>query len=408
MTTTVIVVGIVLGILVYKSWRFFVRALSGHRLDLWQTAPWHPVSTDGQQAFGFETVITVWNSSPSRECILTDATATLTLVERQHALAAPRSSSEVTIRHPRGCQPHGYWEAFVLAPNTSVALAVHLTHTAWADLQQLHALVVKIRLSAYGVYGVQQHPLYMVIDPHTLPFCEPHHTVAVPAHIPQAWQRVEHCADVLPIRTHLLSPGDDIADVVQAYVMPVAQPGDILAIAESALAIIQGRLRHIDEVRPGVLARLGCVLFPTTTSFGRPEGLQVLLETIGRPRFVVAMVVGQIAKQLRIRGVFYQCAGEQASLIDDVSGTLPPYDKFIVLGPERTPETCQMLKQLTHLDVAIVDICDIARNNRIVAHTAGTNAAFLLKALQGNPAGNGAEQTPLVLIRPWRQASQQE
>ena len=91
-----------------------------------------------------------------------------------------------------------------------------------------------------------------------------------------------------------------------------------------------------------------------------------------------------------------------------MSGTLPPYDKFIVLGPEQTLETCQMLKQLTYLDVAIVDICDIARNNRIVAHTAGTNVAFLLKALQGNPAGNGAEQTPLVLIRPWRQASQQE
>ena len=91
--------------------------------------------------------------------------------------------------------------------------------------------------------------------------------------------------------------------------MPVAQRGDILAIAESALAIIQGRLMHIDEVRPGILARLGCVLFPTTTSFGRPEGLQVLLETIGRPRFVVAMVLGQIAKRLHIRGVFYTVRG---------------------------------------------------------------------------------------------------
>jgi hypothetical protein len=196
-------------------------------------------------------VLKVRNSSPSREFILTDTAATLTLVERQHALATPLSSPEVTIRHPRGCQPHGYWEAFVLAPNTSVALAVYLQHIARADLQQLHALVVKIRLSAYGVYGVQHHPLYMVIDPHTLPFCAPHHTVAVPAHTPQAWQRVEHCADVLPIRTHLLSTGDHVADVVKAYVMPVAQPGDILTIAESALAIIQGALGILTRYDPG-------------------------------------------------------------------------------------------------------------------------------------------------------------
>lgn len=81
MTTTVIVVGIILSIVVYKSGRFFVRALSGHRLALWQTEPWHLVKTDGQQAWCFETVITVWNHSQSREYILTDAQATLTLVE---------------------------------------------------------------------------------------------------------------------------------------------------------------------------------------------------------------------------------------------------------------------------------------------------------------------------------------
>lgn len=274
----------------------------------------------------------------------------------------------------------------------------------WEHCQHLHALVVKVSLSAYGVYGVQQHPLYLVVDPHTLPFCEPHN--AAPARPPLAWRHMDDCIDVVPIRTHLLVPGEDLTDVVQAYVMPVAQPGDIVAIAESALAIIQGRIVHMDEVRPGILARLGCVLFPTTTSFGRTEGLQVLLETIGRQRFVVAMVLGQIAQRLKIRGVFYKYAGEQAPLIEDVSGTLPPYDKFIVLGPEQTQETCRMLKQLTHLEVAIVDICDIARNNRILAHTEGTRAAFLLQALRQNPGGNAAEQTPLVLIRPSKHASQ--
>jgi hypothetical protein len=100
MTALVLGVGIVLSILIYKSGRFFVRALSGHRLDLQTTAQWHPVRTDGHHAWCFETVITVCNRSPSREFILIGATATLTLVERPHTLATQHASPDVTICHP--------------------------------------------------------------------------------------------------------------------------------------------------------------------------------------------------------------------------------------------------------------------------------------------------------------------
>ena len=35
-----------------------------------------------------------------------------------------------------------------------------------------------------------------------------------------------------------------------------------------------------------------------------------------------------------IKGIFYRLAGKQARLIDDITGTTPPYDKSIVLGPK--------------------------------------------------------------------------
>ena len=38
---------------------------------------------------------------------------------------------------------------------------------------------------------------------------------------------------------------------------------------------------------------------------------------------------------------FYRLAGDQARLIDDITGTTPPYDQTIVLGPERTVAFCE-------------------------------------------------------------------
>ncbi len=45
------------------------------------------------------------------------------------------------------------------------------------------------------------------------------------------------------------------------------------------------------------------------------------------------MIIGILAKLVGRNGVFYQLAGEQAALIDDVTGTMPPFDKNLVYGP---------------------------------------------------------------------------
>jgi hypothetical protein len=93
-------------------------------------------------------------------------------------------------------------------------------------------------------------------------------------------------------------------------------------------------------------------------------------------------------------------AGEQARLVDDVTGTLPPYDQFIVLGPENSQALVNQIFQETGLKAAIVDVNDL-KKVAILAKTADTSAEILNQALLRNPAGNAAEQTPLVLIRPF-------
>ena len=62
------------------------------------------------------------------------------------------------------------------------------------------------------------------------------------------WRTQRNGARVLPIRTHLLCHLDDPVSVVRRYAAALAQPGDVVAIAESALAVMQVSARPAPSV----------------------------------------------------------------------------------------------------------------------------------------------------------------
>lgn len=88
----------------------------------------------------------------------------------------------------------------------------------------------------------------------------------------------------------------------------------------------------------------------------------------------------------------------QARLIDDASGTLPPYDQFVTLGPVSAQEIVNTLKLKTGYEVAVVDANDLKRV-QILAASSGVDHQRLERVLIDNPAGNADEQTPIVLVR---------
>ncbi|MFH1454040.1 MAG: coenzyme F420-0:L-glutamate ligase, partial [Armatimonadota bacterium] len=61
--------------------------------------------------------------------------------------------------------------------------------------------------------------------------------------------------NVVLIKTHLLTEKDDIFDVIEKLVRPKTSPGDVICIAETALAIMQGRFKFVDDITPGFWAR---------------------------------------------------------------------------------------------------------------------------------------------------------
>ncbi|MBW4418922.1 MAG: coenzyme F420-0:L-glutamate ligase [Myxacorys californica WJT36-NPBG1] len=280
----------------------------------------------------------------------------------------------------------GYWESHIVKIGKDDPIEV-MIDIKGHDLSQLRVAWIQIHYMTYGPEG--RYPkVRHVIVPLKFPAVEES----------SRWRPASN-ADVLPIRTHLLTHLDDPAAIVKRYVLPHAQTGDIVTLGESPVAIMQGRFRHPSSIQPGWLAKRLCYLFLPTSSLATACGLQTLIDLVGPVRVFFAFLVGSLAKLIGKKGVFYQLAGEQARLIDDVTGTIPPYDKFIVLGPHNPREICDRIQQETGLSAAIVDVNDL-KAVKILASTADLSHDLLKQALISNPAGNANEQTPVVLIRP--------
>ena len=57
--------------------------------------------------------------------------------------------------------------------------------------------------------------------------------------------------DRIPVRTHVIVRGEDIAKVVDDYTKDIRLPRDIIVVSEKATAASQGRAIPIESIRPG-------------------------------------------------------------------------------------------------------------------------------------------------------------
>jgi hypothetical protein len=206
----------------------------------------------------------------------------------------------------------------------------------------------------------------------------------------------------IPVRTRLIVKGDDLAAVLRDALHGLARPGDVVAIAETAVAIAQGRFIGAETIRPSRLARVLARRAGALATINQPESLQLVIDQVGAWRVFGAAVLQVAGRAVGRRGVFYELLGEAIAAIDGYTGTLPPYERAIVLGPADPDRVSAELAAALDLHIAIVDANDLRRAKALGASPRVVREA-LETALLGNPAGNGDEQTPLVILA-WRGA----
>ncbi len=206
----------------------------------------------------------------------------------------------------------------------------------------------------------------------------------------------------IPLRTPLVSPGDDMLAIVAQAVAGIARPGDVIAVAESAVAIAQGELIGAELVRPSKLAFTISRRADPMATISQPESVQLVIDRVGAWKVAAATVLQFFARLFGVRGVFYRIMGEAIAAFDGYTGTMPPYEQAIVLAPRDPDGFARRLRERTGIACAVVDANDLGKA-KVLGRSPGTDADAIESALLDNPHGNSDEQTPVVVLK-WRGA----
>ncbi len=206
-----------------------------------------------------------------------------------------------------------------------------------------------------------------------------------------------------PVKTPVINSGDDFRTIVIEEAGDFLQDGDVLLLAESVVAISQGRGFRFSEIEYGWFAKFYSQFVTRTPSgigLGTPETMQLAINECGLLRISLAVAIAGVTKPLGWKGNFYRVAGPKARAIDGpTAGTLPPYNEFASLSPKNPREyahkTEQEIKQ--SVEVIIVDANDIGVN--ILGAKDKAQEMLGVALCKDNPMGQGSEGTPALICR---------
>ena len=286
--------------------------------------------------------------------------------------------------HPDAEEPkNDYWYAYILKSRKSTYIKIEVEYELKnSAIDKFKCLWLDIEWGNYGPFG----------------FISKFDGFVLPNFSSISLDKISNNNLVQPIKTHILGNLDDPISTLKSYLPQDYLPTDILTIGESPLAIMQGRYIDYRTINVSSVARILCKGFHPTSSLATACGMQVLINIYGPIRIILAWIIGGFCKSFGIKGMFYRLAGEQARLIDDITGTTPPYDKSIVLGPKDTQQFCLKASKELKINVAVVDVNDLGKV-KILSTNDINNSKIINRALTSNPAGNANQLTPLVIIR---------
>lgn len=205
-----------------------------------------------------------------------------------------------------------------------------------------------------------------------------------------------------PVKTHVVMSGDSLTGIMDTYVKPYLQPGDMIFISEKIVAISQGRAFDIDDIKPSRMANFFCRFVyksPYGIGLGSPWTMELAIRDIGLPKIFFAAFCSAVTKPFGIRGVFYKIVGDKGRAIDGPCDyTLPPYNHYAKLAPKDPDAVAKKLEAYTGCPVVVMDANDIGRE---VLGTSNKNIDIqLCKAVfADNPLGQKSQQTPIAIVR---------
>ena len=210
------------------------------------------------------------------------------------------------------------------------------------------------------------------------------------------------------ITTHFVQVGESYIDLMEKYVKPLYQPGDIVSSSEKVIALCQGRVVTEDECKPGFWARLLSRFVHQTSAgpgMGLPVKMQFAINICGLGKVIWAAICAGFGKLVGKHGVFYDMLGTEVTGLDGFYGEdIPEYEHMGVRVPSDPDKVCDEVYEKTGIVMMIVDANDL--NVELLGKGKALEAwskEDLLALIADNPAGQDRQLTPFILIREVRE-----
>lgn len=205
------------------------------------------------------------------------------------------------------------------------------------------------------------------------------------------------------VKTHYIQLGESYIDVIDKYVSPIYEKGDIISLSEKIISLCQKRVVYKKDMKVSGLAKfLSKFAMRSDAGVGvdNPYKMQFAIDLCGRFKVIWAALAGGFCKIFRKHGVFYEIVGPEVSGLDGFYGNVfADYAEFGIRIPENSTGVCNEIYEKLGIKAMIVDANDF--NVEILGKSDAIENTDdeLKKMVKDNPAGQVKTLTPIVLIR---------
>lgn len=212
--------------------------------------------------------------------------------------------------------------------------------------------------------------------------------------------RYDRCA----IRTHFIQVGEDYNALVERYVKPLWQEGDLLAISEKIVSLCQNNVVYRKDMKISRLARFLSRFATQHSAAGIGVGdvykMQFAIDRCGALRVLWAAICSGFWKLFGKKGVFYDMVGDEVRGLDGFyPDVFPIYGEFGIPLPNNPNGVCNEIREKTGVETMIIDANDFTCD--ILGKSVGVTLTDeqLCEIIRDNPAGQDDQCTPFILIR---------
>lgn len=205
------------------------------------------------------------------------------------------------------------------------------------------------------------------------------------------------------VPTHFVQVGESYVELIEKYIKPIYEEGDILSSSEKIISLCQKRVVYKKDMKLSWLAKF-LSRFASHSSAGigvdSPWKMQFAINQRGALYVIWAAVCAGFGKLMGKRGVFYEMVGQEVAGLDGFyDHCFDVYGEFGIRIPENSSAVCEEIWEKLGIKMMIVDANDLAQELLGKCAALDESETTLMGMIADNPCGNGTQLTPFTLIR---------